>query len=921
MLHSPPPTLPPPDEGTGSRPADLVKGARLGPYEVVSLLGKGGMGEVYRARDPRLDRDVAIKVVAPALTKDDESRRRFEREARAVAALSHPNIVAIHDVGDERGRVFAVTELLEGETLRERLQRGALPWPRAAEIGAAIGDALAAAHAKGLVHRDLKPANVFLTIDERVKVLDFGLAKLTEPAGTPDSEAQTLSRTQAGRLLGTVGYMAPEQAAGRNVDARADIFALGCVLHEMITGQRAFARPTAAETIAAILNEEPSSPATAATTAPAEILRIVSHCLEKSPLTRFQSALDVAFTLRSALAVASAASGPGSLPREAPRARLARAVRFVAGAVLLAASAAQVAWWSSRQAARTLVPAGLARLTWDDGYTAEPALSPDGTLAAYASDRAGAGNLDIWLQHVGGGDPIRLTREPVDERQPSFSPDGARLVFRSEKDGGGLYTIPVLGGEPRLLVNAGYDARYSPDGRSIAYWTGPFVGFWQQPGSYRTFVVDASGGTPREISGFTGARFPIWSPDGRWLLLLATRAQPASEDAYDWWFVPLAGGDAVPTHSLGRLRSAGARVGDETTAGGWYADQLIVSAGDALWSLGLRPGRPAEAVRRLTFGPAPERRPAVSTGGVVAFETSTSMHNVWSLPLDAETGRALGEPARITDGAGPHGRPSISADGRTLAYFEVRARPAVMVKQLDTGRVTDLGLVGTFGPVVSPDGTKVAYPDGSSTGYVVPTRGGQPVKICAGCKIGDWSHDSRHVITDENDTVLRLVDAQSGAGVDLVRAPPGDEVDRPHLSGDDRWLAFRWVDAAWRSFVVVARFTPGSPVPRREWAIVTSGEADVRPCGWSPSGRMLYLVSSRDGFRCLYAQAMDAASGRPQGPPRLVRHFHNIRGTGGGGASVISTGAGNAVLKDRMIFDYPIETANVWTLRLAPGRP
>ena len=214
MLHSPPPTLPPSDEGTGSRPADLAKGARLGPYEVVSLLGKGGMGEVYRARDPRLGRDVAIKVVAPGLTKDDESRRRFEREARAVAALSHPNIVAIHDVGDEQGRVFAVTELLEGETLRERLHRGALPWPRAAEIGAAIADALAAAHAKGVVHRDLKPANVFLTVDGRVKVLDFGLAKLTEPAEASDSEARTLSRTQAGTLLGTVGYMAPEQARG-----------------------------------------------------------------------------------------------------------------------------------------------------------------------------------------------------------------------------------------------------------------------------------------------------------------------------------------------------------------------------------------------------------------------------------------------------------------------------------------------------------------------------------------------------------------------------------------------------------------------------------------------------------------------------------------------------------------------------------
>ena len=276
----------------------LTSGTRLGPYEIVAPLGTGGMGEVYRARDSRLEREVAIKVVRADRAASEGSRERFERESRAVAALSHPNILDIHDVGTADGRIYAVMELLDGETLRARLERGPLSWRKAVEIGSAIADGLGAAHAKGMVHRDLKPANVFLTADGRVKVLDFGLARLCEPPGADPLSSPTLSQTDPGAALGTVGYMSPEQVAGTAVTARSDLFALGCVLQEMVSGQHDICARTAAETMAAILNDDPPE---IVTDAPLELRRSIARCLEKDPDARFQSARDLAFHLRALL--------------------------------------------------------------------------------------------------------------------------------------------------------------------------------------------------------------------------------------------------------------------------------------------------------------------------------------------------------------------------------------------------------------------------------------------------------------------------------------------------------------------------------------------------------------------------------------------------------------------------------------------
>jgi eukaryotic-like serine/threonine-protein kinase len=275
----------------------LSAGFRLGRYEILAPLGAGGMGEVYRARDSHLERDVAVKVLPAAAVADPESRARFEREARAVAALPHPNIVAIHDVGHEGDLGYAVLELLEGETLGERLLRGALPWRTALEIGVPVAEALAAAHARGIVHRDLKPENIFLTSDGRPKILDFGIARRLTPELSGDTSAATLGATRPGVVIGTLSYLSPEQARGEPVDGRSDIFAFGSVLYEMLTARRAFSAPTSSETMVAILRDEPPAPEGLGSALPRELWDVIRRCLEKSRERRFQSASDLAFAL------------------------------------------------------------------------------------------------------------------------------------------------------------------------------------------------------------------------------------------------------------------------------------------------------------------------------------------------------------------------------------------------------------------------------------------------------------------------------------------------------------------------------------------------------------------------------------------------------------------------------------------------
>lgn len=396
----------------------LVAGSRLGPYEIVASLGAGGMGEVYRARDTRLDRDVAIKVLPAAVSTDPERRARFEREAKAVAALSHPNILAIHDFGVDEHIAYAVMELLRGQTLRERLAGGAMPVRKATETAIQISRGLAAAHGKGLVHRDLKPENLFLLDDGQVKILDFGLAKTELPAASTVADLETGAVTDPGTVLGTVGYMAPEQVRGQATDARADLFALGAVLYEMLSGQRAFRRDTAAETMTAILTDDPPDLVEGRADLPASLDRIVRHCLEKNPAERFQTARDVAFALEmlSHSSTARASTVNVVAPRKRPI-----PVALAVALALTAAAAGLAGWWLHDTPSPTR-KLDLAIESLNTDVWTPPAISPDGRRVIYAA----SGKL--WVRALDSLDAVEVP-DTADALYPSWSPDSRMLAY------------------------------------------------------------------------------------------------------------------------------------------------------------------------------------------------------------------------------------------------------------------------------------------------------------------------------------------------------------------------------------------------------------------------------------------------------------------------------------------------------------
>ncbi|HEY8141646.1 MAG TPA: protein kinase, partial [Kofleriaceae bacterium] len=369
----------------------LNAGSRLGPYEIIAPIGAGGMGEVYRARDPRLDRDVAIKVLPAEVSRDAERRRRFEQEARTVSALNHSNILTIHEFGSDGGTAFLVSELLSGESLRQTLQRGSLPVKRAVEIAVDVARGLAAAHERGVVHRDLKPENLFLTRDGSAKILDFGLARrYPERSGANLAEVSTVLETEAGTVLGTVGYMAPEQVRGERVDARADLFALGCVLYEMLGGRRAFDGPTAIEALNAILHEEPAPLAVAP-----GLDRIVRHCLEKDPGRRARSAHDLAFGLQSLAQNGESTASSGARKR---------AARGWGAAVVVTAllGAAGLAWLGYRALLPDVPEAPTLRYITFSSRDRQPVFSPDARSIAFVSERDGTSR--IWLKRLDSGD-------------------------------------------------------------------------------------------------------------------------------------------------------------------------------------------------------------------------------------------------------------------------------------------------------------------------------------------------------------------------------------------------------------------------------------------------------------------------------------------------------------------------------------
>jgi len=443
----------------------LAAGTKLGPYEIASPLGAGGMGEVYRARDTRLARDVAIKVLPAALSADAERLRRFEQEARATGALDHTNIVAIHDIGTHDGAPYVVTELLQGETLRERINGTALPARKAIEYGGQVARGLAAAHERGIVHRDLKPENLFVTHDGRVKILDFGLAKLKGIEALTDKETRAVGEgdpgTGAGTVLGTVGYMSPEQVRAQPVDHRSDIFSFGAVLYEMLSGRRAFRGASAVETMNAILKEDPPDLTATNRNLPPALERIVSHCLEKNPQERFQSARDIAFDLEALSG--QSAQGVLAPPEEARPVRWLKPVAAAVAAVLIAA----VSFLAGRRGTEPLPVPTFKPLTFRRGTVDTARFAPDGRTIVYAARWEGKPTEIFTTQP---GSPESRSLDLPDTFLSGISPSGEMAVGlrRPPKPGRTLARVPLGGGAPRDVLDNVNFADWGPDGSSFA---------------------------------------------------------------------------------------------------------------------------------------------------------------------------------------------------------------------------------------------------------------------------------------------------------------------------------------------------------------------------------------------------------------------------------------------------------------------
>ncbi|HEV8610993.1 MAG TPA: protein kinase, partial [Thermoanaerobaculia bacterium] len=496
----------------------LPAGSRLGPYEIVAPLGAGGMGEVYRAKDPRLGREVAVKVLPASFSSDLDRMRRFEQEARAAGILNHPNITAVYDVGTVDGSPYVVTELLDGETLRSRLAGGALAPRRAVEYATQIAHGLAAAHEKGIVHRDLKPENLFVTKDGRVKILDFGLAKLTqrEKGGSQTNLPTETAATEPGVVMGTLGYMSPEQVRGKPADARSDIFAFGAILYEMLSGKRAFHRDTAADTMSAILREEPEDLSSTNRQVPAALDRIIHHCLEKDPEARFHSAHDLAFQLQfPATGETSGIAAAPSPKRRTPPALLAMgAITLVLAAVLAAVLLRRPGSTRALRPVRFSVPIPPGTIYSPGDISRGLSISPDGTRLVVEAISNGRRRL-----FVRSFDSEKFTEleGTIGASAHFWSPDSRFIAFFAD---GKLKKIPAAGGPAEELCPAPYDwvGTWGQDGTILFSQIPP-----SEPGIFR---VSDRGGEPVRVLGVdpsdpVALLWPEFLPDGRHFLFQA----------------------------------------------------------------------------------------------------------------------------------------------------------------------------------------------------------------------------------------------------------------------------------------------------------------------------------------------------------------------------------------------------------------
>jgi Tol biopolymer transport system component len=863
---------------------NLALGTRLGPYEIVSLLGAGGMGEVYRARDSRLRREVAIKVLPQALSLDADRMRRFEQEALATAALNHPNILAVFDIGTSEGSPYVVSELLEGETLRERLRSGAIPVRKTLDYAIQVAHGLAAAHEKGIIHRDLKPENLFVTKDGRVKILDFGLAKLTQPDSNANTSMPTATHgTEAGVVMGTAGYMSPEQVRGMALDPRYDIFSFGAILYEMLSGKKAFHGETAADTMSSILKEEPPELAETNRNVSPALERIVHHCLEKNPESRFHSASDIAFDLEhlSELSGSSAKVAPGAgggigFAKVGSRRGL---VIGLVTALILAGAAYGLGWWTGK-ASGGGSQAEYQQVTFRTGFIGNARFTPDGSIVYSASWDGGQSQLYMSRTDNPGARELGIK----DAELLSISKGGELAIRLNTVNYGGyaqsgtLARVPLSGGTPREVLNNVQDADFSANGDNMAVVRYlPENNHWRLEYPVGKILLD----------GINWISHPKISPDGKWVAF-ADHENPSGDDE-------------------GSLAVIGAdgKEKERKLSSGWTSLQGILwsPSGDEIWFTSTNTGSASNPravtrsgkLRAITNVPGGLWLEDLRNGTVLAVANHTRLGIKGMAPGGKEE-RELGwfGWSELRD---------ISRDGRKILFEEEGdgGGPNYTVFLRDTDGSPPARIGDGVAGAISPDGKWV---------ITKPAKGGQLNLVPTGAgEARQLTHDAISYVGTEffpDGKRLLTMGIEAGHGardyvVDLSTGDPRpitpEGIVGARLSPDGGNAAVRGPDGK-----------PGIwPIEGGGFRPIPGLEAKYRVIGWTADGESVYVVENERNLKAAAVSRVNIQTGKMDS----WKTFGGEAGTSGayiGAPHLSSDGSAYAYVYDRVLSEAYVVT-------------
>jgi Tol biopolymer transport system component len=928
--------------------AELKPGQALGSYEITSFISRGGMGEVYLAQDRRLGRRVALKLLPSSVTKDASRLSRFEQEARAASALNHPNIITIYEIREADSTLIIATEFVEGETLRQRLVTGALSLHKALNISIQIADALAAAHKAGIIHRDIKPENIMIRPDGYVKILDFGLAKLVESA-SPISSAEAPTRkimTGTGVIIGTVGYMSPEQARGQTVDARSDIFNLGAVIYEMVTGQKPFDGETTSDVFAAILKTNPPPLSHFAPDAPAELVRIIDKALRKDREERYQVVKDLLLDLKSlkeeldfqakldrSVTPSKSAEKPEansqsqhaatvkppletseiktavstithSLSAEIKRHKTGAVVMITALVVAMTACIFGLYTLVNRSRPQIIdTPQVLttSQITFSPGLDGFPSFSPDGKSVVYSSDQNGSFEIYIKQLTPGGGE-LQLTNDGLQNFHPSWSPDGQRIAYHSKKRGG-IWIVSAIGGVPKQLAESGARPAWSPDGSMIAFQSGGMGEVFASrtlPPSTIWITPSQGGGPARQVTKpgnpLGGHASPSWSPDGKRLVFEASDFLLSSI-----WTIGIEGGDARKIVSPGNNPIYAPDGQDIYFLGSSGLSKIRVSPA----------GAPIGDLTSLLPSGSGTRQANASIsadGKKIAYSAIRTSSNLWMVSLKHGSDDPMGSPTAFTgDTSQRNNLVRFSPDGRKLALNRWRPGTSadIWIADADGKKLVQL----TNNPATDsqpgwfPGGDKLAFLSDRDSDHMtmwtisLATGKEEPfLDLGEGVQYAALSPDGKQVAFNLNrDGAVNVWVYSVTNGQRKQLTFDSQLMGFPCWSPDGQFLAFEQQRGD-NSYLMVIPSGGGQPTQ------LTFDQSTDFPSGWGPDGDKIVFAGQRDGIWNIY---WISRSSKAQ---KQLTNYSKLN-------AFVRYPAWSP-LRNQIIYEYAETTGNIWMMEL-----